>query len=313
MLYDDIYHTVVIAPATSNTVAKCVVGISDTLPTNMFAQAGKLGIPGIVFACDTEPVVVTRSPHDWVTLCPRRHRARQRRATARHRGLPGGVLAGRARGGAASAADATSTGMEHIVFLTGRLAQPQLESVLAGIEAAPFTWEVRDDRPAGRGADDGRADHAPRAGAADDRAPGCTRAARRPHAVAGPLPRRHRGVERALRRSGTARARGVEGPAAFLQPGCQAGGLERLRHRDLCRDRRCAAARRGRGRRTCARVAARWRRRDRPRLPAGDAVCAPRGLRPGAQRRGPSRSASTRSIRKSCCAAAAPAPTTCSA
>ena len=72
MLYDDIYHTVVIAPATSNTVAKCVVGISDTLPTNMFAQAGKLGIANIVFACDTEPVVVTKSPHDWVTLRPRR-------------------------------------------------------------------------------------------------------------------------------------------------------------------------------------------------------------------------------------------------
>lgn len=72
MLYDDIYHTVVIAPATSNTVAKCVAGISDTLPTNMFAQAGKLGIPGIVFACDSEPVVVTRSPHEWVTLYPRR-------------------------------------------------------------------------------------------------------------------------------------------------------------------------------------------------------------------------------------------------
>lgn len=72
MLYDDVYHTVVVAPATSNTVAKCVVGISDTLPTNMFAQAGKLGIPGIVFACDTEPVVVTKSPHDWVTLRPRR-------------------------------------------------------------------------------------------------------------------------------------------------------------------------------------------------------------------------------------------------
>jgi dihydromethanopterin reductase (acceptor) len=72
MLYHDIYHTVVIAPATSNTVAKCAFGISDSLPTNMFAQAGKLGIPGIVFACDTEPVVVTKSPHDWVTLRPRR-------------------------------------------------------------------------------------------------------------------------------------------------------------------------------------------------------------------------------------------------
>lgn len=72
MLYEDVYHTVVIAPATSNTVAKCAVGISDSLPTNMFAQAGKLGIPGLVFACDTEPVVVTRSPHDWVTLRPRK-------------------------------------------------------------------------------------------------------------------------------------------------------------------------------------------------------------------------------------------------
>lgn len=71
MLYDDVYHTVVLAPATSNTVAKCAFGISDTLPTNMFAQAGKLAIPGIVFACDTEPVVVTKSPREWVELRPR--------------------------------------------------------------------------------------------------------------------------------------------------------------------------------------------------------------------------------------------------
>jgi flavoprotein len=71
-LYEDVYHTVVVAPATSNTVVKCALGISDTLPTNMFAQAGKLSIPGIVFACDTEPVVVTRAPREWVTLRPRR-------------------------------------------------------------------------------------------------------------------------------------------------------------------------------------------------------------------------------------------------
>lgn len=71
-LYADTYHTLVVAPATSNTVAKCVVGISDSLPTNMFAQAGKLGIEALVHACDTEPVVVTRAPHDWVTLRPRR-------------------------------------------------------------------------------------------------------------------------------------------------------------------------------------------------------------------------------------------------
>lgn len=34
--------------------------------------------------------------------------------------------------------------MEHILFLTGHLARPSLERVLSGIEAAPFTWEVRD-------------------------------------------------------------------------------------------------------------------------------------------------------------------------
>ncbi|MDM0103507.1 DUF6513 domain-containing protein [Variovorax sp. J22R24] len=34
--------------------------------------------------------------------------------------------------------------MEHILFLTGHLAQPSLERVLAAIDSAPFTWEVRD-------------------------------------------------------------------------------------------------------------------------------------------------------------------------
>lgn len=71
MLYHGLYHTVVIAPATSNTVAKCAFGISDTLPTNMYAQAGKQCIPGIVYACDTEPTVITQSPDEWVELRPR--------------------------------------------------------------------------------------------------------------------------------------------------------------------------------------------------------------------------------------------------
>lgn len=71
MLYDDVYHTVIVAPATSNTVAKCALGISDTLPTNIFAQAGKLEIPGIVLACDTKPVVITKAPREWVELKPR--------------------------------------------------------------------------------------------------------------------------------------------------------------------------------------------------------------------------------------------------
>jgi dihydromethanopterin reductase (acceptor) len=71
-LYQGQYHTLVVAPATSGTVAKCVVGISDTLATNMYAQAGKCRIPSIVFACDTEPVVTTEAPGEWVTLYPRR-------------------------------------------------------------------------------------------------------------------------------------------------------------------------------------------------------------------------------------------------
>jgi dihydromethanopterin reductase (acceptor) len=72
LFYHGHYHTVVIGPATSNSVAKFVVGISDTLITNIFAQAGKQRILTIVFACDTEPVVETESPSEWVTLYPRR-------------------------------------------------------------------------------------------------------------------------------------------------------------------------------------------------------------------------------------------------
>jgi dihydromethanopterin reductase (acceptor) len=71
LFYQGQYHTVVVAPATSNTVAKCALGISDSLVTNIVAQAGKLRIPVIVFACDSEPVVVTESPSEWVTLYPR--------------------------------------------------------------------------------------------------------------------------------------------------------------------------------------------------------------------------------------------------
>lgn len=72
LFYQGHYHTFVIAPATSNTVAKCVVGISDTLVTNLYAQAGKCRVPSIVYACDTEPEVTTEAPSDWVTLYPRR-------------------------------------------------------------------------------------------------------------------------------------------------------------------------------------------------------------------------------------------------
>ncbi|MBK7663975.1 MAG: flavoprotein [Sterolibacteriaceae bacterium] len=71
LFYHGQYHSIVIAPATSNTVAKCAMGISDSLPTNIFAQAGKCRLPAIIFACDTEPEVTTESPGEWVTLYPR--------------------------------------------------------------------------------------------------------------------------------------------------------------------------------------------------------------------------------------------------
>lgn len=71
--YQGVYHTVVIAPTSSNTVAKMVCGISDNLVTNIFAQAGKCRIPTIVFACDTEPEVESEAPRDnMVKVFPRR-------------------------------------------------------------------------------------------------------------------------------------------------------------------------------------------------------------------------------------------------
>jgi flavoprotein len=70
--YHGDYHTLVVAPATSNTVAKCVFGISDTLATNVYAQAGKCRIPAIVFACDTAPEMETQAPSGTVKVYPRR-------------------------------------------------------------------------------------------------------------------------------------------------------------------------------------------------------------------------------------------------
>ncbi len=55
LFYAGKYHTLVIAPATSNTIAKMAYGFSDSLVTNLYAQAGKTRVPSIVFACDTAP------------------------------------------------------------------------------------------------------------------------------------------------------------------------------------------------------------------------------------------------------------------
>jgi len=72
LFYHGFYHTLVLAPATSNTIAKCVCGISDNLATNVFAQAGKCRVPAIVFACDTAPELDTMAPDGMVKVYPRR-------------------------------------------------------------------------------------------------------------------------------------------------------------------------------------------------------------------------------------------------
>ena len=73
LFYEGKYHTLVIAPATSNTVAKMVAGISDNLVTNLYAQAGKTRVPSIVFACDTEPELESEAPREnMVKVYPRR-------------------------------------------------------------------------------------------------------------------------------------------------------------------------------------------------------------------------------------------------
>ena len=71
LLYESVYKLVVISPATSNTIALMAQGGSNTLVTNMFAQAGKCEVVSLVFACDTEPVVITQAPKKLVTLYPR--------------------------------------------------------------------------------------------------------------------------------------------------------------------------------------------------------------------------------------------------
>lgn len=72
MFYEGKYHTLVIAPATSNTIAKMAFGFSDSLVTNLFAQAGKTRVHSIIFACDTAPEVESEAPRDnMVKVYPR--------------------------------------------------------------------------------------------------------------------------------------------------------------------------------------------------------------------------------------------------
>jgi dihydromethanopterin reductase (acceptor) len=71
--YEGHYHTLVISPATSNTIAKMAYGISDGLVSNLYAQAGKTRVPSIVFACDTDEELDSLAPQDnIVKVYPRK-------------------------------------------------------------------------------------------------------------------------------------------------------------------------------------------------------------------------------------------------
>lgn len=62
LFYKGYYHTLVMAPTTSNTVAKCALGIADSLVTNLYSQAGKCRVESIVYPCDTAPEIETTAP-----------------------------------------------------------------------------------------------------------------------------------------------------------------------------------------------------------------------------------------------------------
>lgn len=66
------FDALVLAPATSNTIAKCVHGIADSLASAAYSQSGKAGLPSIILPTDSEQVIesVTTSGR-VITIRPR--------------------------------------------------------------------------------------------------------------------------------------------------------------------------------------------------------------------------------------------------
>lgn len=68
------YSALVVSPATSNTVAKIVAGIADTVVTTAVAQAVKGGVPVVILPCDVQgetvsPCTVHRDECDGCMSC----------------------------------------------------------------------------------------------------------------------------------------------------------------------------------------------------------------------------------------------------
>ncbi|MFQ6129481.1 MAG: dihydromethanopterin reductase (acceptor) [Candidatus Hadarchaeaceae archaeon] len=57
------YDALIVSPASANTVAKIIAGISDTLVTNAIAQAEKGGVPIIIVPSDQVGIKKTRLPY----------------------------------------------------------------------------------------------------------------------------------------------------------------------------------------------------------------------------------------------------------
>ena len=70
-LYLGYYRLAVVAPATSNSVAKFVNGISDGLVSNLFAYAGKAKVPILVLPTDVAPAVSSAAPGRMIQVYPR--------------------------------------------------------------------------------------------------------------------------------------------------------------------------------------------------------------------------------------------------
>ncbi len=70
-LYTGYYRLAVVAPATSNSVAKFVCGISDGLVSSLFAHAGKARVPVVVLPSDVAPELDSEAPGGMVRVYPR--------------------------------------------------------------------------------------------------------------------------------------------------------------------------------------------------------------------------------------------------
>jgi HisA/HisF family protein len=70
-IYKGYYDVLVSAPMTSNTTAKFVLGISDTLVSNLLAHAGKTKLPVVVLPTDIDQNLVSAAPDKEVDVFPR--------------------------------------------------------------------------------------------------------------------------------------------------------------------------------------------------------------------------------------------------